>query len=203
MKFNKIFGIGFHKTGVSSLAIALKILGFRTNKGVLPLRELMNKQEYIELLKNKEYQIYYDVLENYDATLDNPWYILYKELDQKFPNSKFILTIRDDNKWLDSAKNFFSGNKNEIHQIIYGVTHIESNEDLYLNRYKKHNQEVLKYFKGRENDLLILNWENGDGWKELCSFLNKPIVKLPFPHFNNRHDLTRDSGNKSGMEKSK
>jgi hypothetical protein len=27
-------------------------------------------------------------------------------------------------------------------------------------------------------------WENGDGWKELANFLEKPVPDQPFPHIN-------------------
>jgi len=34
---------------------------------------------------------------------------------------------------------------------------------------------------------LVVCWENGDGWKELCEFLNVPIPDVPFPHLNKNH----------------
>jgi len=30
--------------------------------------------------------------------------------------------------------------------------------------------------------LLVVCWENGDGWDKLCSFLNKRKPDEPFPH---------------------
>lgn len=34
---------------------------------------------------------------------------------------------------------------------------------------------------------LVVCWENGDGWKELCEFLDVPIPDVPFPHLNKNH----------------
>jgi hypothetical protein len=44
--------------------------------------------------------------------------------------------------------------------------------------------EVQKYFNNQPNKLIVLDWEKGDGWIELCEFLGKPVPSLPFPHAN-------------------
>jgi len=31
---------------------------------------------------------------------------------------------------------------------------------------------------------LVVCWENGDGWEQLCEFLHVPIPDIPFPHLN-------------------
>lgn len=86
----KIIGVGFQKTGTSSLREALKILGFRvkdtTSRALIPIL----KGDYQKLLS---------LLEGYDAAEDTPWYMIYKELDELIPNSKFILTLRDEQSW--------------------------------------------------------------------------------------------------------
>ena len=44
--------------------------------------------------------------EKYESFEDLPWGCLdhYKRLDEHFPNSKFILTVRHPNKWFMSMK---------------------------------------------------------------------------------------------------
>ncbi|MYB38989.1 MAG: hypothetical protein F4Y26_16720 [Gammaproteobacteria bacterium] len=34
------------------------------------------------------------------------------------------------------------------------------------------------------SDLLVLDFERGDGWPELCAFLGEPVPDTPFPHVN-------------------
>jgi hypothetical protein len=42
---------------------------------------------------------------------------------------------------------------------------------------------VLEYFGDRVNkDLLVVCWENGDGWAELSRFLKRRAPDEPFPH---------------------
>ena len=98
MKKNKVIGIGFHKTGTSTLDVILCKLGYT----VLGVR----KGLALNLFRN-DIESVLKVTEEYDAFQDNPWPLLYKELDTKYPKSKFILTIRDEKKWINSVVNHF------------------------------------------------------------------------------------------------
>jgi len=189
LQYNKVLGIGFHKTGTTSLAAALTLLGFNNLRGFHMLRNLWGSTRCFRLLRDENYTPYLDILTEYDSVEDNPWYLLYKEIDERFPNSKFILTIREEQEWLNSCRHFFSDNSKPIHKIIYGVDRLPGNEELYLNRYKRHNEEVISYFADRSHQLLILDIKKGDCWKKLCHFLGKPVINLPFPHLNKKGDL--------------
>ena len=48
---------------------------------------------------------------------------------------------------------------------------------------------VLDYFSGREQDLLVVCWEAGHGWQELCRFLQRAPPDQPVPHENDRRDF--------------
>jgi hypothetical protein len=171
----KIICVGFHKTGTSTLDEALKILGYKVIGLRLDLAKYLLNGDYSKALK---------IADKYDAFQDNPWPILYKELDKKYPNSKFILTIREDQKWLKSIVNHFGGDNTGMRKWIYGESDPKGNEELYLKRYQKHNQDVIEYFKDRKEDLIIVSWEKGDGWNEICTFLGKQIPNQDFPHSN-------------------
>jgi len=171
----KVIGIGFQKTGTSTLDVSLTSLGYK----VLGVRKNLASK----LFRN-DIESVLKITEKFDAFQDNPWPLLYKELDKKYPNSKFILTIRDESKWINSVVNHFGKNHTEMRRWIYGVGHPAGNEEIYLKKFKNHNNEVLKYFSNRQDDLLVVEWENGDGWKKLCDFLNEPIPNQSFPHVN-------------------
>jgi len=188
MTKQKVFGIGFHKTGTTSLALALRILGYNCNRGLDVLKEKWGLEKCVQYLKDENYEPYLEYINEFDASLDNPWYLLYKELDLAFPNSKFILTLRDEDKWLASCRHFFEGTNNLYRNWLYGASEVEKNEELHLERYRVHIDQVKKYFMARPNDLLIVNWEENSGWNQLCSFLEKPIINLPFPHLNKKGD---------------
>ncbi len=175
----KVFGIGFHKTGTSSLGQALAILGYRVCGEV----ETSNPN-----IKEQVHQIAYRLVNQYDAFQDNPWPILYKELDTKYPGSKFILIIRPVDSWIKSIVNHFGTRNTPMREWIYGIGHPKGNEQIYIERYEKHNEEVIQYFKDRPNDLLVIHLDEGNLWERICPFLEKEIPDVEFPHVNKKNN---------------
>ena len=173
-----IIGVGFQKTGTSSLREALKVLGYRvkdtTKRALIPIL----KGDYDKILR---------MLKDYDAVEDTPWYIIYKELDQRIPNCKFILTIREEESWYKSVNRHIGNLRSANHEYIYGKGKGLPKEDKQhtIEVYNRHNAEVIEYFKDRPDDLLILDFTKGDKWEKLCPFLQKEIPNQLFPHYNN------------------
>lgn len=179
---SKIICIGWHKTGTSTLGDALLMLGYK----VIGARE-----DLAYSLLEEDYKPALSLAENFEALQDVPWAVLYKELDQSFPNSKFILTERNEDAWLNSAKKHFKDKDIKLHDWIYGVGVLDGNEDIYIERYRKHYKEVKDYFKNRPDDIIVMNFEKGDGWDKLCEFLDVPVPKKAFPHSNKgKHSYT-------------
>lgn len=178
----KIFGIGFHKTGTSSLARALDMLGYNVTSSFG-----LTDTNIAETVVSQAYGI----VPQFDAFQDNPWPIIYRELDEQFPNSKFILTIRPTEKWLNSVVQHFGGRTTVMREWIYGVGDPRGNEAIYRARYEQHNDEVRGYFVSRPGQLLILNLTEGEGWEKLCPFLNAPIPTDPFPHTNSHAERNK------------
>lgn len=89
--FNKIFSIGLPKTGTTSLNQALVLLG---------LTSLHNPKRFRK--QAMEGQYHFD--ENGWQAITNFGEHFYPQLDQAYPNSKFILTVRNETEWLNSWK---------------------------------------------------------------------------------------------------
>jgi hypothetical protein len=105
-------------------------------------------------------------------------------MDEAYPNSKFILTVREPRSWINSVVLHFGFADLPMHEWIYGAAHPAGNEEVYLKRYNRHNAEVLEYFGQRSQDLLVMNFAAGDGWAKLCAFIGKDIPSEKFPHAN-------------------
>lgn len=129
-------------------------------------------------------EIAFSVVPEYDAFQDNPWPILFRELDQEWPGSRFILTLREENSWIRSVVRHFGSTPHQMQRWIYGVDFPAGNENIFLNRYRQHNDDVLEYFKDRQSDLLIVEIGAEDPWKDVCMFLSAEIPDCPFPHSN-------------------
>jgi len=179
MKRPKVFGIGFHKTGTTSLAAALKLMGYR----VTGPNDVDNPD-----IERDVHQLTARLVKRFDAFQDNPWPIVFRELDRDYPGSKFVLTVRPTDKWLASVLQHFGEKSTPMREWIYGIGSPKGHEDVYVARYERHNQEVQEYFRHRPNDLLVFRLTEGDGWPTLCPFLGVPTVKAEFPHLNRRTD---------------
>lgn len=186
----KIFCIGFHKTGTTSLKAALKTLGYRVTGP-----NGMNDPD----IASNVYSMADALVSQYDAFQDNPWPVIYRELDEKYPDSKFILTTRRPESWIRSQVKHFGRLETPMRKWIYGAGCPESNEEIYVKRYENHYREVMDYFRDRPNDLLVLDLAKGDGWEKLCAFLGKDIPNKPFPHANKARPRGRTNSNRTGL----
>jgi hypothetical protein len=173
----KVFCIGFHKTGTTTLEVALKKLGYRVT-GSFGTKD--------PDIASKVHEMAYTMAERFDAFEDNPWPILYRELDVRFPGSKFILTRRPAEAWIRSQVRDFATTETPMRRWIYGegAGCPEGNESVYVERYERHNREVLEYFRDRPDDLLVMDIPDDAGWEKLCAFLGHAVPDKPFPHAN-------------------
>src|ERR1700722_3325739 len=184
----RIFGIGLHKTCTTSLYTALGLLGFEAAHWEGPQ---WAKNIWLEMRAGRSLTV-----EKCYAITDLPITLLYRELDKAYPGSKFILTVRDEAKWLDSVRRHWSYERNpwratwdnepaafthRIHHELYGQRHFDA--EVFLARYRRHNAEVRDYFKGRyAEDFLVLEMENPQSqWGPLCRFLDRPVPTVNYP----------------------
>jgi len=178
----KVFGIGFHKTGTTSLGAALDALGYATCDGAGAVREAVGHAEMMRLLREQQLEPIMSVAERYDAFTDNPWFLLFRDLDRRFPGSKFILTVRDERRWLESAVRYFGQTDSEMRAWIYGTGRPAGNEQRWLARYREHIEQVKTHFRHRPDDVLVVDWEQGGGWEDLGKFLGRTTPSGAFPH---------------------
>lgn len=181
----KVFCIGFHKTGTTSLGVVLRRLCYRV-QGAYKTRD----RDFVAKLAHGDLEELFSVAERADAFRDSPWPIFYRELDERFPGSRFILTLRDPDSWIKSAVNHFGHQvdpNSPMRELIYGVATPIGNEGVYLERFKRHNDEVRAFFSGREGDLLAIDLNDGDALGLICRFLSrrKPWL-MRMPHKNRR-----------------
>lgn len=174
----KVFGIGLNKTGTKTLGECFRILGYK------------NKSYDYELLTyyhSGDFEKIFSVADQFDSFEDWPWPLMYREFDQRYPGSKFILTLRKTPEiWLNSLiKHSHRTGPTNARKIVYGYEMPEQNPQRHLSIYRDHHLNVVNYFKSAQSKLLIVNWEEEASWKPICEFLQqKTIPAIPFPHKN-------------------
>lgn len=172
---DKVFGIGHGRTGTTTLRACLKQLGYQVTTFDAELLAEVTRGDLERTLERTEH---------FDGFEDWPWPMVYKVLDDKYPEAKFVLTVRRNGQtWLRSAmKHSERRGPTKARALVYGYDMPHGHEDQYVAVYETHNREVREYFAGRPGKLLEVCWENGSGWEELCSFLGTDVPHEPFPH---------------------
>ena len=178
-----IFGLGLSRTGTTSLHVATMALGISSVHYPLDfaLRWLagdFSAQHF------SRYTAYYDV----------PVCCYYPVLDQLYPDSKFILTVRDIDAWLDSCETHFARRPQHDQQTLardmvrvatYGVFNFERNQ--FRSVYQRHCDAVMSYFSAsRSSRLLVLDIAAADALSKLTLFLQEyvdnPLPMKAMPH---------------------
>lgn len=176
----KVFCLGPPKTGTSSLYVALKMLGFRSVRFFM-IGRIFQEDLYLEDLSGDGWARLISWIRecSYDAFVDYPLGLgdVYVALDRAFPGSKFILTTRDSASYAVSFRHHFQG------------SHLdgELTEEKLAQRIRdveERNQAIEDYFRDRPGQLLVFNLAGGDGWPQLCAFLEKSVPDRLFPRKN-------------------
>lgn len=201
---NKLFCIGFPKTGTTSLENALKILGYKVCNG----HYNNNRTNYlVGLFLNKDYKELDRIIGYFDAFCDIPFggTDFYIYLSKKYPEAKFIHTIRDDDAWYTSLLTMlteFDDNQETALDTFhkhsrYGATYyvkrefeienLSGNKDKIIDHYRQSNKAIEEFFKDQPNRYLNIDIAKDKVWEKLGKYLNKPIPNVPFPHANKAH----------------
>lgn len=196
----KIFCIGRNKTGTTSLKVAFERLGYPV--GNQRKAEILTGRHYFEgnfqpiVNYCTSAQVFQDVPFSYPET--------YKHLDNAYPGSKFILTIRDDaEQWYQSITRFHAkiyGKNGRIPTVedlrsaeyvwkgyayniirVYGTADEDPyNKETMIAQYEQYNREVMEYFKDRPDDLLVINVAEPGAYQKFVEFLG---VDSPYDDF--------------------
>lgn len=101
----EVIGAGFGRTGTMSLKMALEDLGYGPCYHMIELFEHPEHVERWEAAVRGEPVDWEEMFVGYRASVDWPGAAFYKELSERYPEAKVILTVRDPEKWYESVRN--------------------------------------------------------------------------------------------------
>lgn len=202
----KVIGAGLGRTGTLSLKAALEDLGF------------FRCYHMVEVLAHPEHVRVWDaaargepvdweaLLRGYQATVDWPACNFYAEFARLYPDAKVILTVRDPERWYDSALHtiYAVGRAlprwampfNPRFRLILGMADRLIWSGMFQGRFedrafaldvfRRHTEEVRRTVPPDR----LLVYEVKEGWSPLCAFLDVPVPEnKPFPHLNDAEDF--------------
>ena len=179
-----IFNIDFNRAGTTSLTEALNILGIKTlHFSTDGTWWFPNNKNEIERIMADNYYANRPLLHGFDEDVrgfsDFAGIHFFKILYEQYPNSKFILTTRAVEDWVNSVL-YMEKDQGRLETIdIENVRRSKLTE-----RYFHTKKEIKDFFKDKPNCYLEIDIIGGEGWEVLCNFLGKNIPNVPFPHLN-------------------
>ena len=192
----KIVGVGLNRTGTTTLGVCLQHLGYKHTS---------THQEAFQFLQQGNIDALMRVVVEFDSFEDWPWPLVFRQIEAAYPESKFILTKRKSAEhWFESlCKLARMTGPTEYRRYIYGHAMPQGHKNEFIDFYHRHNETLENFFSDKPGKLLVVSWEDGDGWKELCSFLGHDTPDMPFPHVNRSdrlEQIMREQYSKSSAE---
>lgn len=169
----KIFIIGFNKTGTSTLHnyfIKNSIPSIHWDNGKIATKIEYNYEHNNKLLTGYEKYIVFSDMENYiyDEDIIYAYVTYFKEMDRQYPESKFILNIRNVDNWIKSRNRHMNRNYTKIICKKLNLNEKELN-DKWRDDFYNHKNNVIKYFSDKHNKLLVFDIEK-DSVQKLNDF---------------------------------
>ena len=198
----EIVGAGFGRTGTQSLKLALEQLGIGP---CYHMMEVFGKLDHIRswaAATRGETPDWDALFANYRSIVDWPGCAFWRDLAEKNPDSKVLLSYRDSDAWYDSFNNtIYQAMLRDVPpEPAWVGEHFEMTRELILDQafggrpddrahvircYEEHNEAVRSEVPA---DRLIL-YEIGSGWKPLCDALDRPIPDEPYPRTNSTQEF--------------
>jgi hypothetical protein len=196
----KIIGAGLGRTGTMSLKVALEELGFVKCYHMVEVLARLDDARTWNAAARGEPVDWDRLFDGYQATVDFPGCMFYRELAEKYAEAKVILTVRDCERWYDSvAQTIYFARKafpkwagvlnprmrdfqRMIGRIWDGMFQGRFEDRAFaIDAFNRHNEQVRRDLPADR----LLVYEVSQGWGPLCAFLGVPVPEgKPFPHLN-------------------
>jgi hypothetical protein len=195
----KIIGAGYGRTGTVSLQQAFEQLGYPCYhmQEVMKAYDRGHVEQWDAAMRDVDID-WQALFAGYDATVDFPACVFYRELMEAFPDAVVVLSVRDAEKWWLSYSKLlglvsvatwfsfvpmfrkFSAMNTRLMERVFGGTLDTLGKDDYVAQYLRHIDDV----KATVPPERLLVYSVTEGWEPLCRFLDKPVPDQPFPHAN-------------------
>lgn len=177
----KVFAIGFNKTGTSSLHKVFRTLGYSAYHGT----------KWRETSRPVIHRLY-DAFS--DGIPDD-----FRVLDSKFPRARFILQVRDLSPWLDSRLEHIRRLPPEMTRHPEWTASPEAIAT-WVRKWNAHHLDVMSYFADRPADLLVINFiRDPDAADRVAAFLDHDVA-LAKPHANRNPEVPHGLKNDAMIE---
>lgn len=195
-----VIGAGFGRMGTLSLKFALEQLGFA------PCHHMMEvfahpAQASVWLAAARGEPVDWDkLLDGYRASVDWPSCHFWRELADRYPDAKVILSTRDPHRWYESMSGTIfralqsempaGGQGEDMGEMVRRIVRDDTfggrtDEAHVLDVLARHEAEVKRTIAPER----LLVFEVNEGWEPLCRFLGVSVPDAPFPRTNSTEEF--------------
>ena len=194
----KVIGAGFGRTGTMSMQAALQELGYPCYHMNNVLADWEHLNAWYDFALSRATMDWKTLFRDYEATVDFPACLYYKELMEIYPEAVVVLNVRDPDPWFSSWSSvwktrdryrvfrFFVPRLRLFHGFVdavlfNGLFGGKLDHGHNINVFRQHIEDVKATVP--PDRLLVFNVK--EGWGPLCTFLGCEIPEgKPFPHLN-------------------
>lgn len=199
----RVIGAGWGRTGTTSAAAALNLLGFGP---CFQMQEVWSRPELASLWNRHRRGMRADWLAElgeFGSCVDWPGCWQWREFAELWPEAKVLLTVRDAKSWYDSALgsiHIWTGpgkdvGPPEVADLLAAVwdEHFGGwqgflDRERAIAAYEAHVADVRRNCPSHR----LVEWQVSHGWRSLCDGLDVAIPDSPVPHLNARDGSLRD-----------
>ena len=195
-----VIGAGVGRTGTYSLKLAINQVGAGPCHHMEEVLHNMPVQVPLWASAAAGQAEWPTIFSGYESAVDWPTACFFRELLQEYPTAKFILTLRDAERWADSfgatIYKLIAG-KDEAPEDMRAWLDMASaviartgfplglEHDELVRAFNAHNDTVKETIP--ESQLLVFDVR--EGWGPLCDFLEVPVPDEDFPRTNHREEF--------------
>lgn len=201
----EIIGPGFGRTGTNSLRLALEHLGFGPCHHMFEVRDSSRLLPDWQRAASGEPVDWDEVFAGYRSQVDWPGARYWRELTERFPTAKVVLSVRDPQAWFDSVQATIApfiaargshpdAHINAIAEMAYQTIVAPIFDDRLSDRahatrvFEQHIADVQATIPADR----LLTFDPREGWAPLCAFLGAAVPDEPFPKTNSSRQFTEE-----------
>jgi hypothetical protein len=108
---------------------------------------------------------------------------LQQHVDAQYPGSRFVLTVRPVDDWIESRRQHVESNVRRKAAGEYHGRFLTVDEAAWRAEWDEHTERVRAYFAGRD-DFLEIDLTSSPRWDPICALLGVAEPANPFPWVN-------------------
>ena len=202
----KVIGAGLPRTGTLSQKVALEMLGFGPCYHMVNvLADLPLAEQWADAMDGEP--DWEEIFGEHQSTVDWPGSFFYRQLAERYPDAKVVLSTRDPEAWEKSMRDtiweLFNGDSLMTH-LSRARAVVDPDWRAYVLLMQRmwaaagtftpgrlepgHLASAITRYEERvkrdipRNRLLV--WSVTEGWEPLCEFLEVGVPDTPFPRLN-------------------